>query len=196
MAVAEAAPSSPSKVKRILVVVALILVCAGAGIGGLTIALGPERLLNTILGGDTPPDADEDAAHGGDAGHAGSEAATSGHGIESAEPGAATGIRIAAMSEMIVNITSLTMTGRKTTRFLKLNIAFAIDQSIEGAERFDERRLFIRDTLQDYLRQLAEDDLEGSAGLARLKAELLRRARAVMDSEAPREVLVSDMVIQ
>ncbi|MFD1342018.1 flagellar basal body-associated FliL family protein [Litorisediminicola beolgyonensis] len=182
--------------KRIFVILALILVCAGAAIGGLTIALGPERLMNTVLGGDTPPEAHGDAAHGGDAGGHGAPEAAGGHGLESAEPGAASGIRIAAMSEMIVNITSLTMTGRKTTRFLKLNIAFAIDQSIEGAERFDERRLFIRDTLQDYLRQLAEDDLEGSAGLARLKAELLRRARAVMDSEAPREVLVSDMVIQ
>ena len=54
----------------------------------------------------------------------------------------------------------------------------------------------MRDTFQDYLRQLTESDLEGSAGLASMKAELLRRARVVTGSEAPREILVADMIIQ
>ena len=54
----------------------------------------------------------------------------------------------------------------------------------------------MRDSFQDYLRTLDERDLRGSLGLSELKSELLRRARAVSGGEAPREILVSDMIVQ
>ncbi|ETX16303.1 flagellar basal body protein FliL [Roseivivax halodurans JCM 10272] len=97
---------------------------------------------------------------------------------------------------MIVNITALTLSGRITSRFLKIDAVILYDPEIAGADEISARYLYIRDSFQDYMRQLGESDLEGSAGLARLKSELLRRARAVSGSDAPREILIADMVIQ
>jgi len=54
----------------------------------------------------------------------------------------------------------------------------------------------MRDSFQDYLRQMTERDLQGTIGLVTLKAELLRRARAITESEAPREILISDLIVQ
>ena len=105
-------------------------------------------------------------------------------------------IVVTPFQEIIVNITSTTATGRQTTRFLKLNLALAYDNTLPGAPRIEERKLFMRDSIQDYLRQLNESDLQGSIGLVRLKAELLRRARAISDSEAPQEFLIADLIVQ
>jgi flagellar FliL protein len=60
----------------------------------------------------------------------------------------------------------------------------------------EERKEFVRDAFQDYLRQLSERDVQGSAGLAILKAELLRRARSIAGTDAPQEILISDLIIQ
>jgi flagellar FliL protein len=65
-----------------------------------------------------------------------------------------------------------------------------------GASYIEERKPFVRDAFQDYLRQLSERDIQGSAGLTVLKAELLRRARSVADSDAPREILIADLIVQ
>lgn len=54
----------------------------------------------------------------------------------------------------------------------------------------------MRDSFQEYLRQLNESDLQGSIGLVRLKAELLRRARVIAESEAPQQFLIADLIIQ
>lgn len=105
-------------------------------------------------------------------------------------------VELLPFDEMIVNITSITATGRRTSRFLKVNLSLAINPEAEGVERLVERKPFIRDAMQDFLRQLYEDDLAGSAGIALLKSELLRRARIVAETEAPREVLFADLVIQ
>ena len=90
----------------------------------------------------------------------------------------------------------MTITGRQTTRFLKLNLALAYDNRVSGAENIESRKLFLRDSFQEYLRQLNENDLQGSIGLVRLKSELLRRARAISDSAAPQEFLIADLIVQ
>ena len=98
--------------------------------------------------------------------------------------------------EIIVNITATTASGRQTSRFLKLDLALIYDASQPGAERLEERRIYLRDSFQDYLRTLDERDLRGSLGLADLKSELLRRARAVAGADIAHEILVSDMIVQ
>lgn len=103
---------------------------------------------------------------------------------------------VVPLREIIVNIAATTASGRQTQRFLKLNLALVYDTAAPGAERLDEREPYIRDAFIDYLRLLSERDLRGSAGLARLRAELLHRARSLAGTDAPREVLVVDMVIQ
>ncbi len=103
---------------------------------------------------------------------------------------------VAPFKEIIVNISSITARGDATSRFLKLNIALVYDPGIQGAERLAERQVFIRDSYIDFLRQLSENDLNGSAGLAQLKGELLHRARLLAETDAPKEILIADMVIQ
>ncbi len=98
--------------------------------------------------------------------------------------------------EIIVNVTEIGTNGRQTSRFLKMNMLMVYDDTREGADRLISREIYLRDTFQDFLRQLQVNDLKGSQGLAMLKTELLRRARAVGHTEAPVEILIADMVVQ
>tara|TARA_R110002012_G_scaffold247584_1_gene423242 strand:- start:181 stop:489 length:309 start_codon:yes stop_codon:yes gene_type:complete len=101
-----------------------------------------------------------------------------------------------AFDEMIVNISATTESGRQTSRFLKLDLALVYDRKQDPEGLVETRHIFLRDAFQDYLRQLADRDLDGTHGLVTVKGELLRRARAVAGSKAPHEVLVTGLVIQ
>lgn len=98
--------------------------------------------------------------------------------------------------EIIVNVTETGANGRQSSRFLKLNMLLVYDDTQEGADRLISREIYLRDTFQDFLRQLEVADIRGSQGLAMIKSELLRRARAVGHTEAPVEILIADMVVQ
>ncbi|WP_417743995.1 flagellar basal body-associated FliL family protein [Salipiger sp.] len=180
------------KKKTLLRVLALLLLCAAALAGGFVASVGPQGALELIgLAGEAEEDAaasDEAAADGHADGHAGAPA------IPAGLPGEH--IVVTPFQEIIVNITATTATGRQTTRFLKLNLALAYDTRLSGAENIESRKLFLRDSFQEYLRQLNENDLQGSIGLVRLKSELLRRARAISDSDAPQEFLIADLIVQ
>ncbi|WP_292290263.1 flagellar basal body-associated FliL family protein [Marivita sp.] len=54
----------------------------------------------------------------------------------------------------------------------------------------------LRDAFIEYLSQLRESDVRGSAGFALLREELLRRARAVAPELNAKAVLIQDLVIQ
>ncbi|MEQ5870843.1 flagellar basal body-associated FliL family protein [Sagittula sp. NFXS13] len=166
----------------VLRLVALVLLCAAALAGGVAVSAGPDRVM-ALLGFAKSADNNEAAQPAEDD-------ASASHGL----PGEH--IIVTPFQEIIVNITATTATGRETSRFLKLNLALAYDDRIAGAENIEARKLFLRDSFQEYLRQLNEDDLRGSIGLVRLKSELLRRARAISDSDAPQEFLIADLIVQ
>lgn len=174
---------------RMVAVLVLLLLCLGGAIGGLTLALGTDKLraaLTGAAGGGEPA-----TAEGKDQGAAAPEA---GKGAETTRP--ANEMAVTPFREIIVNINATTATGRTTSRFMKLNIALVFDDQVEGAERIEERRLFLRDSFQDYLRQLTERDLQGTLGLITIKQELLRRARVITESDAPHEILIADLIVQ
>ena len=54
----------------------------------------------------------------------------------------------------------------------------------------------LRDAFIEYLSQLHESDIRGSLGLATMRAELLRRARAVAPALNASAVLIQEFVIQ
>ena len=174
---AEEGEKPKSKRKLILAVVAL-LVLAGGGAGAYF-----------FLMGGSPEDTAEH--HGEDHGEDAEKMAAAKEAEKKNEMHVVMPFR-----EIIVNITTLTAKGQATTRFLKLNIAIVYDPEVPGAENLGERQIYIRDSYVDYLRQLTEADLRGSAGLAALKAELLHRARLLADTDAPQELLIADLVIQ
>lgn len=128
----------------------------------------------------------------GEAGHEAGPAAASGtgHGTGHGEPEA-----VATLEDIVVDITARTVSGEPARRFLKARLALVYPGE-DAAGRGAARLVHLRDAFTDYLRQLDERDLSGSAGLALLRADLLHRARVVLGPDAPLEVLVSDLVVQ
>lgn len=168
-----------SKRKRLLLIAALVAFVVVAATGAYLFWMSsedqPEQLAEAEVGADaTEQEPSEDLADG-----------------EASQE-----LVITPFREIIVNISATTASGNQTQRFLKLNLALAYDESAEGAERLMERQPYIRDAFIDYLRLLSENELRGSAGLARLRADLLHRARSLAETAAPQEILVVDLVIQ
>ena len=93
--------------------------------------------------------------------------------------------------DMIVNLNT---NGRKST-FLKIKIALEL-QSAGDADRIDEVLPRIMDNFQIYLRELRVDDLDGSAGMYRLREELLRRVNLAARPVQVEDVLFKEMLVQ
>ncbi|WP_353475752.1 flagellar basal body-associated FliL family protein (plasmid) [Salipiger sp. H15] len=189
----ENSSGATSKKGKIVIALAIALACVVALLVGLMASAGPGGL-GALIGRDSAG-AEGSGQHGAAPGHAATPVSSGGANVLDL-PKAPENIIVLPFQEIIVNITATTATGRQTSRFLKLNLALVYDNTLPGAAAIESRQLFMRDSFQDYLRQLNESDLQGSIGLARLKAELLRRARAITDSDAPLEFLIADLIIQ
>lgn len=95
------------------------------------------------------------------------------------------------LPDMVVNLNS----GNRRQNFLKLSVSLELDseQDVAAIERVLPR---IVDNFQIYLRELRMEDLRGSAGLYRLREELLRRVSAAAAPAEIRDVLFREMLIQ
>lgn len=95
--------------------------------------------------------------------------------------------------EMMVNLAS--EPGQDRTRFAKIKVAIELkDAKVEGEVKPLMPR--IEDTFQVYLRELRASDLSGSAGISRLREELLRRVNVAIHPARAEAVLFKDVVIQ
>jgi len=95
------------------------------------------------------------------------------------------------LEELIVNLNT---GGRKST-FLKIRV------SLELADGGDISRIEsvmprIMDNFQVYLRELRIEDLKGSAGMYRLREELLTRVNAAIAPAKVQDVLFKEMLVQ
>jgi flagellar FliL protein len=79
--------------------------------------------------------------------------------------------------------------------YLKLSVSLELDGPEEkaGIQALMPR---VVDQFQGYLRELRMDDLKGSAGIVRLKEELLRRINASAAPYRVRDVLLKQMIVQ
>jgi flagellar protein FliL len=95
------------------------------------------------------------------------------------------------MPDIVVNIQS----ADATPVYLKLSVALELDapQEKAGIQALMPR---IVDQFQSYLRELRIDDLHGSAGVLRVKEELLRRINAAAAPYPVRDVLLKEMIVQ
>src|SRR3546814_160077 len=93
--------------------------------------------------------------------------------------------------DLIVNLNT---SGRKST-FLKIKIALEL-RSPQDVDRINEVLPRIVDNFQVYLRELRVDDLNGSAGMYRLREELLRRVNIAARPVEVRDVLFKEMLVQ
>jgi len=93
--------------------------------------------------------------------------------------------------EMVVNLAS----GRERPQYLKLKIAIEAD-SQDNIDALTPKMPRIQDMFQIYLREMRRSDLEGSAGVYRLKQELMRRINITIHPAEIRRVLFKEIIIQ
>jgi len=96
------------------------------------------------------------------------------------------------LPDVLVNLSS---SGGERTQYLKVKVTLELpDQAMSAQIQPVMPRLM--DTFQTYLRELRATDLDGSAGLYRLKEELTRRVNAAIAPSKVNAVLFKEIVVQ
>jgi flagellar FliL protein len=97
------------------------------------------------------------------------------------------------LREMVINLSPEPNQDR--ARFLKLKISLEVTEpkSVPGIQPLLPR---VEDTMQVFMRELRASDLEGSAGVYRLREELLRRVNVALYPAKIEAVLFKDIVVQ
>ncbi|QQP88817.1 flagellar basal body-associated FliL family protein [Skermanella sp. TT6] len=128
---------------------------------------------------------EEAPAHAGD-GHG---AKGDGHGGGHGAPGG--GGVFFNVPDLVVNLNS---TGRRPS-FLKISISIEVGRP-EDVPEIEKVMPRIVDNFQVYLRELRLEDLRGSAGIYRLREELLMRVGVAAQPVQVKDVLFREMLIQ
>jgi flagellar FliL protein len=95
------------------------------------------------------------------------------------------------LPQMLVNLNN---TGRKSN-FLKIVVSLEVSGE-RASQSLDEALPRIVDNFQVYLRELRVEDLRGSAGVYRLREELLFRVNAAVADVKVTDVLFKEMLVQ
>ena len=182
---------NPPKKKLGVKLIALIAIVAVLVLGGA----GAGLYFSGILGGETAPEAQGDhaAAEGGAAHDGGEASAAKGHG--GGEDEAATGEEGApiffSLGDILVNLSG----DGKRPNFLKIRVVLELANE-KDAPAMETLKPRIIDHFQVYLRELRVEDLRGSAGLYRLREELLLRVTEAVQPIRVRDVLFQEMLVQ
>jgi flagellar FliL protein len=167
----------------LFIILPLLLILGGAAAAFFAGVFTPSE---TEAGEDPHAEAKPDA-------HGKADAKTDAHGAEAkgghGAPG--TGGVFFNVPDMVVNLNS---TGRRPS-FLKISISVEVgrEQDIPEIEKVMPR---IVDNFQVYLRELRLEDLRGSAGIYRLREELLLRVGVAAQPVQVKDVLFREMLIQ
>jgi flagellar FliL protein len=107
---------------------------------------------------------------------------------------AAPQIKVAFMDlpDVVVNLSN---PGSDRTQYLKIKIVLEVPDSALVAQ-IQPLMPRVIDAFQTYLRELRPTDLDGSAGLYRLKEELTRRVNAAIEPAHINAVLFKELLIQ
>lgn len=95
------------------------------------------------------------------------------------------------LPDLLVN---LRPTGKQPS-YLKLSVSLELDDPLVVAE-VEKVKPRIIDRFQVYLRELRAEDISGSAGVYRLKEELLARINTAIEPHEVKDVLFREMLIQ
>jgi flagellar protein FliL len=94
--------------------------------------------------------------------------------------------------EVLVNLSS---TGAERTQYLKVKVVLELpDPAVQSQIQTAMPR--VMDAFQTYMRELRPTDLDGSAGLYRLKEELTRRVNVAISPNRINAVLFKEIVVQ
>lgn len=89
---------------------------------------------------------------------------------------------------------NLNTAGRKA-RFIKIQVSLELEAE-EDKPKVEAVIARVMDNFNVYLRELRIEDLDGSAGMYRLREELLARIRAAVAPVKVRDILFKEMLIQ
>lgn len=95
------------------------------------------------------------------------------------------------LPDMLVNLN----TGGRKSSYLKISVSLELADSGD-TEHLEQMMPRIVDSFQVYLRELRIEDLSGSAGLQRLREELLLRVNAAAYPAKVNDVLFKEMLVQ
>ena len=162
--------------KKLILFILLPLLLIGGG--------GAAAFLTGMIGG-----GGEEAAHAEGA----AAAAGGGHGAAPAGQQARDPLTAVYydLPEMLVNLN----TGGKRVSFLKLKVSLEL-QKQEDTPLVEKVLPRIIDSFQVYLREMRVEDLSGSAGIYRLREELLDRVNVAARPVVVNDVLFREMLVQ
>ena len=155
--------------KKLIIIVAVVLLLAGIGAG---------VFFSGILGGDEPA-SEEVAAEEGPEGEATAAAEESDVPV------------YYEMPEFLVNLN----TGGSKVSFLKMSITLEVSNQ-EGIATIEANLPRIQDSFNTYLREVRASDLSGSAGMYRLREELLARVNKAVSPAKVNNILFKDFLVQ
>lgn len=92
------------------------------------------------------------------------------------------------MEPMVVSISPI---GR--SKHLKISLVFETDD--DGAAALIENGFYVQDVLNTFLRSVDSEVLEDPAAMSRLRAQLLRRVRAIVPDANVENVLITEFVL-
>lgn len=120
----------------------------------------------------------------------GHDEATEEH-AEQADPALAPNTNYVDLEEFLVNLNN----PGKQVSFLKMTVTLEIP-NMKTKETVESKMPLIRDTFQIYLRELRNSDLQGSAGIHRLREELLMRVNKITDPYPITNILFKEIIVQ
>lgn len=94
------------------------------------------------------------------------------------------------LPEMLINLN----TGGRQASYIKLKVSLDLDDDLAKA-KVNEVLPRVLDSFQVFVRELRVEDLEGSAGVYRLKEELLLRVNAAVQPIKVYDVLFREMLV-
>lgn len=95
------------------------------------------------------------------------------------------------LPDILVNLN----TGGGKSSYLKLKVALELEEA-EAPKKIEALMPRVIDNFQVYLREMLADDLSGSAGLYRVKEELLVRVTQAVQPVKVADVLFKEMLVQ
>ena len=91
-------------------------------------------------------------------------------------------------------LTPLTISLQNNNRILNIGITL---ETLAGEEDYiDPSDPKIRDAFMGYLRALRIEQIEDSAFMAQMRAQLLRRAQLILGAENIHSILITDFLVQ
>ena len=162
--------------KLLMIVIPILLIGVGAALY-FTGVIGPKKA--------PPADGDKAAAA------AGTEAGAAPAVDKDGKPIAPSGPQFMEMPDLLVNLSS----AGGPARFLKLKVKLEVDNAadLDALTAVSPR---VIDQFQTFLREMRVQDLRGSAGIYRLRQELLYRVNLAAQPIKVHDVLFQEILIQ